>query len=764
MQRAGFKKAASANGSDGAAGAAGSTAKTSPFAASSTASAGDASAARAALYNARERTRETLIAAAAFALVVAFAITTHKIGATLWLALAARIAWRCLVADDALPARRAPRPALKGWTRHAEDVESVRRDYARFLETRNAGDKVALRRSAGGVADSNRTLAPLYKKKAAAVDVSRLAGVIAVDLEKRLLHVEPGAPQDELAAAALARGLVPAVVPEFPGITAGGAFSGGGIESTSAAEGSVADTVESLDVITGDGRFLTGVSRTNHPDLFAAAAAGFGTVGEFFFLQGFLFFFPSKERAFAGPAAHSLFLLSLSLSLSSLSLSVSFFSLFLSFSSLPLSLSRARSLSISNKGIITRLALRCVRAPKFVTVSYLHLDGTRSAAAALERLALGTSSPSKSKASKRSLAPPEFLDGVALGPRSAVVVVGTPADAPPACGGAPLLRLRSSRTAPWFFWRLADVGRSSPALTGAGFAAAWDALVAERGAESPDASLAAEAEAATADDCRPAAHPSGFPVLHPAEYPGSVGCETLPLEDYLFRFDRGAFWMARHGLQMFYGRAAWRDEKGDPEVVSAAPRGPAPSSSGSLFPKPLGPPTDPTERAGPAPLIRAKYAWLATTRQLYRMLHHVGVGFNFFNSFELFSSFFFVLEGEGEEKARREGVERESEQKTHSLFFSPQPPPHLSRASFLSSNFKNRTTPSRAPTSSRTSSCPPPRPPPSLSRSTAPLPTRAGSGRSGSAPSGTCRSRVPGGQGTGSLTRRGRRPRRGGFG
>ena len=92
MQRAGFKKAASANGSDGAAGASGSTAKTSPFAASSTASAGDASAARAALYNARERTRETLIAAAAFALVVAFAITTHKIGATLWLALAARIA------------------------------------------------------------------------------------------------------------------------------------------------------------------------------------------------------------------------------------------------------------------------------------------------------------------------------------------------------------------------------------------------------------------------------------------------------------------------------------------------------------------------------------------------------------------------------------------------------------------------------------------------------------------------------------------------
>lgn len=271
-----------------------------------------------------------------------------------------------------------------------------------------------------------------------------------------------------------------------------------------------------------------------------------------------------------------------------------------------------------------------MRAPRFVTVSYLHLDGARSACAALERLALGTASPSSPAAkSNKSLAPPEFLDGVALGPRSAAIVVGTPADAPPACGGAPPLRLRSSRTAPWFFWRLADVGRSAPALSGAGFAAAWDALVASKGREAPDAALAAEAEAATADDCRPSAHPSGFPVLHPGEYPGCVGCETLPLEDYLFRFDRGAFWMARHGLQMFYGRAAWRDEKGDPEVVDKVSRAPA-----ATFPEPLGPPKDPAERAGPAPLIRAKYAWLATTRQLYRMLHHVGVrGFLFFYFF-----------------------------------------------------------------------------------------------------------------------------------
>mmetsp|Transcript_64830 Transcript_64830/g.107783 ORF Transcript_64830/g.107783 Transcript_64830/m.107783 type:complete len:136 (-) Transcript_64830:40-447(-) len=63
--------------------------------------------------------------------------------------------------------------------------------------------------------------------------------------------------------------------------------------------------------------------------------------------------------------------------------------------------------------------------------------------------------------------------------------------------------------------------------------------------------------------------------------------EYTALDDFLFRFDRGAFWMARHGLQLFYGAPA------------------AFSSSPSLA-------------------LRCTYAWLCTTRQLYRMLHSVG--------------------------------------------------------------------------------------------------------------------------------------------
>jgi hypothetical protein len=56
--------------------------------------------------------------------------------------------------------------------------------------------------------------------------------------------------------------------------------------------------------------------------------------------------------------------------------------------------------------------------------------------------------------------------------------------------------------------------------------------------------------------------------------------------------DRGAFWMARHGLHTFWGGAAW-----NPDLKFSA---------------------------GPSWWIRIKYAWLATTRQLYRMLHKIG--------------------------------------------------------------------------------------------------------------------------------------------
>lgn len=390
------------------------------------------------------------------------------------------LVYRCFVESK----RLVPAPAAKGWEAHRAEVERVRAQFASYLAgPHKAGKQVSLNRSRGGVADSNRTIAPLYKDACLKVDVSALDGLIALDEKARLMHVEPGMPQDVLARIALAHGWVPHVVLEFPGITAGGAVCGGGIESTSHKHGAFFDTVQECDIITGDGRYLTGVSRTHHADLFWGLSASFGTMG-----------------------------------------------------------------------ILTRLAVRIEPAPRYVHVRYVHAAGAGAAMKVMEAVA------NNEFAAGGRAASPDFIDGVALGDNSAVAVIGTGVNEIPA--GVPRLALRQSRSDPWFFWHLQNLGRTRTAVT----------------FEEVTAAAAREGKAPLGGSPVPAA--------------AIAGEEWLDTVDYLFRFDRGAFWMARHGLQVFYGGAAW--------------------GAGA------------TEAAGPAWLLRLKYAWLCTTRQLYRMLHQVG--------------------------------------------------------------------------------------------------------------------------------------------
>jgi hypothetical protein len=65
------------------------------------------------------------------------------------------------------------------------------------------------------------------------VDISMLNNIIEVNEDSRTAVVEPNVPMDKLVQATLARGLVPPVVMEFPGITVGGGFAGSAGESSS---------------------------------------------------------------------------------------------------------------------------------------------------------------------------------------------------------------------------------------------------------------------------------------------------------------------------------------------------------------------------------------------------------------------------------------------------------------------------------------------------------------------------------------------------
>lgn len=174
-------------------------------------------------------------------------------------------------------------PVCKTVAEHTQDVAAVCAEVRAFLAHRKPGQAMSIKRSRGGHTDSNRTIDAVYKKLALQVDVSKLDCVVGVveaaGGRPPLMIVEPGVPMDELARVALAHGYVPQLVLEFPGITVGGAICGGGIESSSHAHGSFYDTVEEVDLITGDGIFRQGVSRTNEPDLFAGLNTTYGSMG-----------------------------------------------------------------------------------------------------------------------------------------------------------------------------------------------------------------------------------------------------------------------------------------------------------------------------------------------------------------------------------------------------------------------------------------------------------------------------------------------------
>jgi delta24-sterol reductase len=110
------------------------------------------------------------------------------------------------------------------------------------------------------------------------VDISKLNNVISIDESKKTALVEPGIAMDELVKKLLPLDLMPAVVPEFPGITAGGAFAGTAAESSSFRFGYFDKTVLSVEMILGNGNIVQ-ASPTANADLFFGSAGALGTLG-----------------------------------------------------------------------------------------------------------------------------------------------------------------------------------------------------------------------------------------------------------------------------------------------------------------------------------------------------------------------------------------------------------------------------------------------------------------------------------------------------
>lgn len=110
------------------------------------------------------------------------------------------------------------------------------------------------------------------------VDISALNNVLRVDKQAKIAHVEPNVPMDRLVEATLKHGLIPPVVMEFPGITAGGGYSGTSGESSSFKHGFFDRTIDAVEMVLPNGEVVK-TSAQNKPDLFRGAAGAVGSLG-----------------------------------------------------------------------------------------------------------------------------------------------------------------------------------------------------------------------------------------------------------------------------------------------------------------------------------------------------------------------------------------------------------------------------------------------------------------------------------------------------
>src|SRR3989344_4723143 len=110
------------------------------------------------------------------------------------------------------------------------------------------------------------------------LDTSGFTEIIAVNEKEQYALVESNVPMDALVRETLKHGLIPPVVPEFPGITIGGAVQGGAGESSSFKYGALHDCCVEYEMVLGKGEVIR-VSREAHGDLFLGTAGSYGTLG-----------------------------------------------------------------------------------------------------------------------------------------------------------------------------------------------------------------------------------------------------------------------------------------------------------------------------------------------------------------------------------------------------------------------------------------------------------------------------------------------------
>lgn len=110
------------------------------------------------------------------------------------------------------------------------------------------------------------------------VDTTPLTKILTIDHDRHVAIVEPNVSMSALVKATVAAGYIPQVVPEFPAITVGGAFSGTAAESSSFKFGYFDQSINWIEIVLADGRVVT-ASPEENADLFYSTIGACGTLG-----------------------------------------------------------------------------------------------------------------------------------------------------------------------------------------------------------------------------------------------------------------------------------------------------------------------------------------------------------------------------------------------------------------------------------------------------------------------------------------------------
>lgn len=111
------------------------------------------------------------------------------------------------------------------------------------------------------------------------LDLTGLNHVLRQDTDAGWVDAEGMTTYEDLVAATLARGTMPAVVPQLKTITLGGAAAGVGIEATSFRHGLVHDTLREIEVLLPGGELVVCAPDNECSDLFFGFPNSYGTLG-----------------------------------------------------------------------------------------------------------------------------------------------------------------------------------------------------------------------------------------------------------------------------------------------------------------------------------------------------------------------------------------------------------------------------------------------------------------------------------------------------